>query len=97
MTKSKADEPVVLVGRLALRHEGNSWNAYYALPDSMEGAIFLASINMGAVTTNRRRKEEFVAMCRSIVGDILKDATGQNISRWQDPVTAPEHERAGHG
>ena len=27
------------IGRLAMRHEGNFWNAYFALPDTMEGAI----------------------------------------------------------
>ena len=27
--------PSVKVGRLALRHEGNFWNAYYAMPDKI--------------------------------------------------------------
>ncbi len=27
------------IGRLAMRHEGNFWNAYYAMPDTMDGAI----------------------------------------------------------
>ncbi len=31
------------VGRIAFRQEGNLWNAYYALPDTMEDAIHLRS------------------------------------------------------
>ena len=52
------------IGRLALRHEGNFWNAYYALPGTMEGALFLGSIAMAFVVENTERKELFMAMMR---------------------------------
>jgi hypothetical protein len=34
------------VGRLAMRHEGMWWVAYYAMPSTMEGAVELARIAM---------------------------------------------------
>ena len=37
------------VGRLAMRVEGDFWRAYYAMPGTMEGALLLGSIAMGAV------------------------------------------------
>ena len=36
--------------RLALRVEGHWWNAYAAPMNTMEGAVLLGSIGMGAVT-----------------------------------------------
>ena len=36
------------IGRLALRAEGEWWNAYYAMPDTMDRAIHLGSIRLSA-------------------------------------------------
>ena len=83
------------VGRLALRAEGDNWVAYYAEPGKMEGAIFLGSIRMGAVTTNPARKQAFLEMMRDIVSDIIEEATGIRPV-WGDPGRAPEHERSGN-
>ena len=82
------------VGRLAMRHEGESWNAYYALPGSMDGAIFLGAIRMGAVVSNAERKQAFIEMMRDIVSDIIEEQTGYRPT-WGGPQTAPEHERSG--
>ena len=41
MNKGKYD-----IGRLAMRVEGELWSAYYAMPNTMEGAVFLGSIAM---------------------------------------------------
>ena len=82
------------IGRLAMRHEGQNWNAYYALPDSMEDPIFLGSIHMGAIAENPERKEAFMMMMRDIVSDIIEDETGVRPT-WGGPTAAPEHERAG--
>lgn len=84
------------IGRLALRHEGELWKAYYALPDSMEEPIFLGSIRMGAVVGNPQRKDAFMIMMRDIVSDIIEETTGTRLT-WGGPQTAPEHERSGHG
>lgn len=80
------------IGRLALRVEGDLWNAYYALPDSMEGAIFLGSVRIGAVRDGRR-KNAFMALMTEIVGDFIETEVGQRPS-WL-VQTAPEHERGG--
>jgi hypothetical protein len=47
------------IGRLAMRHEGNMWNAYYAMVGTMEGAIPLGSIAMAAIESNEKRKGDY--------------------------------------
>ena len=84
------------IGRLALRHEGNFWNAYYALVGSMDGALLLGSIAMAAVTNNPDRKEAFMDMMRGVVSDLLEQNVGVRPDWPDEPQTAPEHERAGH-
>ena len=84
----------IKIGRLAMRHEGENWNAYYALPSSMEEPIFLGSIRMGAIIGNPDRKQAFMQMMREIVSDIIEAKTGVRPT-WGVPTTAPEHERAG--
>jgi hypothetical protein len=84
------------VGRLAMHHEGELWNAYYALPGTMDGAIFLGSIAMRFVVANVERKDAFMALMREAVTDLLEELTGQRAT-WPDgPQSAPEHEKAGH-
>lgn len=83
------------VGRLAMRVEGDLWVAYYALPDTMEGALFLGSIRM-AFVQDFAAKEIFMALMRDAVGEIIKGQTGIS-PEWPDPhgKPAPEHERGG--
>lgn len=89
--------PEQQIGRLAMRHEGNFWNAYYAMPGTMEGAILLGSIQMRFVQDSAR-KDAFMAMMREAVSDILEEATGTRPT-WPEPhgQSAPESERSGHG
>lgn len=82
------------IGRIALRVEGDKWAAYYALNETMKGAIFLGSIRMGAVRGNPVRREQFMLMMRSIVEDIIEKETGERPS-FDQVNKAPEHERAG--
>lgn len=82
------------VGRLALRHEGDLWNAYYALPGTMEGAIFLGSIRMAAVVASPARKQAFMDLMRDVVTDVIQEKTGLRPT-WGGPETAPEHEIGG--
>lgn len=84
------------IGRLAMRHEGENWVAYYALPDNMKEPIFLGSIRIGAITTNPKRKQIFMDMMRDIVSEIIEEKTGVRPV-WGGPAAAPEHERSGHG
>jgi hypothetical protein len=79
------------VGRLALRIEGDEWVAYYAVPDSMQGALRIGSIALGAVALPAR-KAGFLELMREVVGDIIEETTGTRPV-WGAPIKAPEHER----
>lgn len=83
------------IGRLAMRHEGENWNAYYAMPGTMEGAIFLGSIAMAFVQT-AERKTAFMDIMREAVGDLIQEKTGIRPT-WSGAHAAPESERSGHG
>jgi len=85
------------IGRLALREEGTYWNAYYAMPHTMEGAHLLGSIRMSLIMTNDGLKEQFMALMQHAVGDVLKEISHGNVVEWGDREKAPEHERPGHG
>lgn len=83
------------IGRLAMRHEGEYWNAYYAMADTLDGSILLGSIRMGVVA-NQERRDAFMGLMREVVGDIIQDVVGVRPI-WGSEQTAPEHERSGHG
>ena len=84
-------------GRLALRVEGSMWVAYYAMPDTMDGAIILGSIHM-RVVENPERKAAFMALMRDALADIIESILGERPT-WPEPEghRAPEHERSGRG
>jgi hypothetical protein len=85
------------IGRLAMRVEGNFWVAYYAMPDTMEGAIELGRIAMAAVgPENLERKQMYMGMMRDFVSDMLNDRIGHR-PEWPEPEgrPAPQHERSG--
>lgn len=86
--------PEQKIGRLALRVEGNLWVAYYALPNTMDGALFLGSIQMRFVQ-DKHRKAAFMNLMREAVGDILEDVTGTRPTWPEGEQPAPQHERAG--
>ena len=79
-------------GRLAMRHEGENWNAYYALPNTMEGAVWLGSIKM-AFVENRQRRRQFLDLMRNCMSDILGEIHGGR-PHWKGEIPAPEHERS---
>lgn len=94
----------VKIGRLAMREEGTMWNAYYAMPDTMEGAIWLGSIAMRFVAhdgqlANKRevRKNAFISMMREAVSDIIEEQTGIRPTWPEGIILAPEHERSKNG
>lgn len=82
------------LGRLAMRREGVMWNAYYALPDTMEGAALIGSIAITFVANNPDRKQAFMDMMASIVADHIEALTGQRPAMIV--TDAPEHERSGN-
>jgi hypothetical protein len=83
-------------GRLAMRHEGDFWNAYYALPNTMDHAIFLGSIAMRFVE-NAERRAVFLALMREAVSDMIEEEFGQRPDWPEGPQPARESERSGHG
>jgi hypothetical protein len=81
--------------RLAFRVEGDRWNAYLAQRNTMDGAIWMGSILMTAVTDNPVRKDDFIALMQMAMGDVIEGALGARPT-WPDPPErAPEHERSG--
>lgn len=85
---------LVQKGRLAFRHEGNLWNAYWALPDSMAGAVLLGSINFNLL--NDRVKTAFMAAIKLAVSDLFQDEWGVRPEWPNPPRPAPESERGGN-
>jgi hypothetical protein len=77
-------------GRLAFRIEGDTWVAYYALPDTMAGAIFMGSIKMLFVQ-DQDRKRAFMDLMKSALGDFIEG----EVESWTEQL-APEAERAGN-
>jgi len=78
--------------RLAMRQEGDKWNAYVAKPDTMEGAIWIGSIALRFIEDDPKREKAFLALMRDAVGDIIRDITGHKPT-WSETRAAPEHER----
>ena len=93
MIKDPFTETGRLAFRLAFRKEGEMWNAYYAVMDTMEGAIWLGSIQMKFVQ-NEKRREAFRALMRECFSDVVEQLMGQRPT-WPEPEghPAPEHER----
>ena len=85
----------VKIGRLAMRQEGDNWNAYYAMPGTMVDALFLGSIRMAVITKNEQRKAAFMALMRDAVADVIEEIAGVRPT-WGGPEAAPQHERAGN-
>ena len=85
----------VKLGRLAMRVEGDKWNAYYAMSDTMEGAVLLGSIAIGAVVDRPERKQAFMDLMKDIVSEFLGDAAGGGPVLWDQSTIAPERERSG--
>jgi hypothetical protein len=81
----------VEVGRLALRHEGQWWNAYWAkYQDSMNEAILLGSIRINLA--HGTAKSDFVVAMKSAFDNVVLETIGEKPT-WSDPHPAPEDER----
>ena len=81
-------------GRIALREEGEFWNAYYALPDTMEDAILIGSIRLAIVAKRPELGRQFTGLMRSVLDAFFEDILGKK-AEWPNPegVEAPERER----
>ena len=81
--------------RLAIREEGRWWVAYIAKQHTMEGALEIARVAMGAITQDPETKDRFMELCKRIV-EMALAASNVKIDQWLEPQTAPERERSGH-
>lgn len=93
--KMSDEQKLKASGRLAMRHEGNFWNAYFALPDTMDGAVLIGSIVIAGVAGNDNLKKAFMQLMWDVVADILEVRSGVRPTHGE-VQGAPEHERAGH-
>lgn len=82
------------VGRLALRVEGEFWNAYYAPVGTMEGAVLLGSIRLALVAEDGEAKALFLKTMTLILARSVRKATG--LSPTWKTTAAPESERSGN-
>ena len=91
--RQEAPDPKAQIGRLAFREEGEFWHAYVASPETMDGALLLATIQM-AVVTDPQHKATFMGLMRDIVSDIIESSVGERPV-WPAPegIPAPESER----
>jgi hypothetical protein len=78
-------------GRIAFRIEGDQWVAYWALPDTMEGALWLASIKT-VLVQDEISKRAFMELIKAGLAELLPGT----VESWNEQ-RAPEHERSGSG
>jgi hypothetical protein len=78
------------VGRLAFRKEGEWVNAYWAMPDTMEGAIHLGSMKVGMLDKDPALFEMYRELIRIGASKLLDMPAADWITE-----AAPEHERSG--
>ena len=64
-------------GRIAFRAENEYWHAYYADSATMDGAVLLGSISIGAIEFNPERRSVFIELMQGIVSDIIEDRMGE--------------------
>jgi hypothetical protein len=82
--------PAMEIGRLALRQDGPLWVAYFAAPDTMDGAVKIASILLTCVA-DPKHKATFMALMRDIVSDIIESNIGHRPD-WPQPDGQPPKE-----
>jgi len=80
------------LGRLALRTQGDWWVAYYASPNTMQGAVELGRVRLRFVA-DPMRKNAFIDLMREAVSDVIEESIGLRPKWPTEPEQAPESER----
>lgn len=75
--------------RIAIRDEGKQVSAYYAEPDTMEGAVWIGSLSKALMNTVVL--EEWIKVLTGAIDTL----SGGQLESWE-AQPAPEHERGGH-
>ena len=78
--------------RVALREEGEFWNAYMAHADSMDNAKLIGSIAIGAVRQSPEIKAAFMDVMKQTFALAVEKVTGNPPVAWEEHK-APGHER----
>jgi hypothetical protein len=68
--------------RLAFREQGDFWNAYLALPDTLDGAELIGSIKMGPIRNSPEIRNAFMAVMKQILTEAIEDVTGVTPDTW---------------
>lgn len=89
------NKDMVKVGRVAIRHEGEFINAYWAQPDAMENATLLGSMRYALVAADNDVFEAFKELMQFAAQIFLKTALNAD-AKFGNEEPAPEHERSGH-
>lgn len=80
--------------RIAIRREGAFVNAYFAPPDSMEGAILMGSVRTSILQKTPGAMEAYQELMKSAIATACSDTIGAVTEFRVEP--APESERSGH-
>jgi hypothetical protein len=90
----KTQDKMVQVGRLAMRVEGEFWNAYLAKTDTMADAVLLGSMRLSVVEASPENRDLFSDLMRVAMSEFVFQTTGIR-AEFRGGHAAPEHERAG--
>jgi hypothetical protein len=61
------------LGRLAFRVEGDWWVGYYAMPDTMEGALEMGRVRMTVIINHPQRKHAFMKLLQGFVQETIPE------------------------
>lgn len=78
-----------------MRLEGDFWNAYVALLDTMDGAFLIGSIAKG-ILHDDKLKDRFMRLMQDAISHGLGAVAGVPVTWPEPPHAAPESERSGH-
>ena len=82
------------IGRLAIRKEGEFWNAYWSpSPHNLDNAILIGCIRLNCMTDQIRI--DFMELMKNSFAVHIENITGETPT-WSEPRTAPENERGGN-
>jgi hypothetical protein len=85
-------DPRHQIGRLAVREIRDEVRFFYAMPDTMKGALLLGTVKASILRRDRARFQALLTLYREAVADFIEDASGRRPT-FNEPQTAPEHER----
>lgn len=78
--------------RVAVREGDDGWvRAYLARPDSMEGAVCVATISLQMCKLDEAVFDQFKALCRLVAGAVTVETFGVAPSRIDEQKVNPTH------